>query len=273
MVKPIFLEDGYYQGQELDTYIRGLQYVRWQQGQALAKIVQECKDALPASTPMHRVLKPPPPTQSPSPASSCSTILFSYESSDEMLMNRIKSSLEMEGLRVLYTNQTPNQRRWWCETAMGCDVVIPILSQTYIESQTCGDELSWARNKGLALLPILAENYHACPPDLEMILMRCGHIPMHGSFEDNFESNMMKLQSWIDSMKRLLPESNVECNPPTQAARDESRESIPSSTEAWALKNGSSRAKTKNTMACPRRQGPMPAEVKGHSVCHFCRTS
>ena len=88
-----------------------------------------------------------------------------------------------------------NDRIWWCTKAQQSTVVIPVLSDSFFESQECRDELTFARNEGKAIVPVLAEpfNYGRCPLDCRMMLQGTNRIPSDGHFADDFDANMANL--------------------------------------------------------------------------------
>ena len=113
----------------------------------------------------------------------------------EKLMWRVAKRLEqashsVTGKPVTTFNgkQVPgggNWRTWWCTKAQRSAVVIPILSPSFFESEACRDELTFAKNEGKVILPIIAEEFSACPPDCRMILQS---LPVYDlQEEESFE--------------------------------------------------------------------------------------
>lgn len=95
----------------------------------------------------------------------------------------------------LSSGRRGNDRVWWCTKAQQSTVVIPVLSDSFFASQECRDELTFARNEGKVIVPVLAEpfDYGRCPLDCRMMLQGTNRIPSNGCFADNFDSNVQSL--------------------------------------------------------------------------------
>ena len=142
-------------------------------------------------------------------------VVISYQSAQFELMVKLRERLASAGIETIDGARTPAGKDWrkFYFTALSRAVIfMPILSDTYLFSKACEDEMTYAWDKRKAFVPVLAtsEGYQAVMgspesyvdrcfdidevvPKLESFLNQTNRIPPNSDFDSDFEQNFAEV--------------------------------------------------------------------------------
>jgi len=143
-------------------------------------------------------------------------------------MIRVREAIEAAGFPCIDGSRIPGGKDWrkvFYPALNNAVVYIPILSDTFLFSQACEDEITYAWDKRKKFLPVLFEEEpfakvlrspaqytvqkddicEVCPK-LESMLNQRNRIPNVGRFMDNFESNIGDV---IAQLRQMLPDGSA----------------------------------------------------------------
>ena len=146
----------------------------------------------------------------------------SHDTGGEALMLRIKERLEAtahpaypsRNITTFNGMQVPpggDWRVWWCSKAAKSTVVLPLLSDAFFDSDACNDELTFSKNHGKTLIPVIGEvvSPTGCPVNCRMMLQNASSVPSASDgvdFEVDFEKHFATL---LDDLHLALSKDNL----------------------------------------------------------------
>jgi len=140
-------------------------------------------------------------------------VVFSYSTKEDEFMKILRQRLNSSGIMTADGSQVPtgcHWREWYFEKLGQACILVYILSRNALTSEYCCDELFFARDNNLAIVPalykldqietleqeirdgqhpIFAKKY----PAIKSVLNRCNRLPQNGSFDDDLEGNVRRL--------------------------------------------------------------------------------
>ncbi len=147
-------------------------------------------------------------------------IFISYANRDKARVMPVITRLSAEGLRVWYDEGIDPGTEWEDNIAghlVGCEVFISFMSENYIRSDNCKDELSYARDLGKSRLVVYLEPVDL-PPGIAMRINRLQAIHKHRYDSDSaFYSKLMETP-FFDKCRGSQPGSTPPPDPSFAAA-------------------------------------------------------
>eukprot|EP00656_Telonema_subtile_P039414 TRINITY_DN44521_c0_g1_i1.p1 TRINITY_DN44521_c0_g1~~TRINITY_DN44521_c0_g1_i1.p1 ORF type:complete len:217 (+),score=52.78 TRINITY_DN44521_c0_g1_i1:99-749(+) len=134
-------------------------------------------------------------------------------------MNKLVHALSELGISTVDGSRVPSGmdwRRFFFPSLSRAVVFVPILSDSFLLSAACEDEITYAWDKKKVILPVLhdlvpfqqvltaPQDFVRCRadieeviPKLESFLNQCNRTPANGCFEDDWDVNVHKLAQAI----------------------------------------------------------------------------
>eukprot|EP00658_Telonema_sp_P-2_P046594 TRINITY_DN3483_c0_g1_i5.p1 TRINITY_DN3483_c0_g1~~TRINITY_DN3483_c0_g1_i5.p1 ORF type:complete len:364 (-),score=87.63 TRINITY_DN3483_c0_g1_i5:126-1217(-) len=173
--------------------------------------------AAPSPAPTAR---PPAPAPAPAAKGDHPRVVISYQSKQVDFMKKLVGYLNEHNIATVDGTQVgagEDWRRFYFSALRKADILLPILSKSFIFSLACESELTYAEDKRKIIIPILCdpdymavldtpELYIDMDPDIELrgpklgaILQQHNRFPANDKFADDFSKNAAKLLARVQA--------------------------------------------------------------------------